>query len=258
MIKVLDIAYKYLGYKEAPVNITTFSANFDKYYPDFYNTRKQGAEYCDIYVDYCFVEAYGEELALKLLCQPKKSCGAGCSFSADYYRNNKQFIKRGEGDPREGDQIFFGTYGKESHTGLVTKCDGSKVYTIEGNSSDMVKEHSYTLTSSKISGYGRPDYSLVSDAPVNPTPSKPSYTFPTIPARGYFKQGDKGAEVKKMQIILEAICPGCLPKYGSDGDFGYETFKAVNRVQFTIHVTVDGKYGPKTNETAKTYLTNVK
>ena len=158
MLKVIQVAKTYVGYKETPVNITTFSADFDKNYPDFYNTRKQGAAWCDIYVDHCFVEAYGVARALELLCQPKKSCGAGCKFSADYYRQKGQFIKRGSGTPQEGDQIFFGTYGKESHTGLVTKCDGSKVYTIEGNSSDMVKEHSYSLKSTKISGYGRPKY----------------------------------------------------------------------------------------------------
>ena len=45
-----------------------------------------------------------------------------------------------------------------SHTGLVEKVDGSKVYTIEGNTSDQVARRSYYLSDSYIVGYGRPAY----------------------------------------------------------------------------------------------------
>jgi hypothetical protein len=118
------------------------------------------------------------EKAKKMLYQGSKSCGAGCKFSADYFRAHGVFIKRGEGTPREGDQIFFGPYGNESQTGLVEKVENGRVYTIEGNCDNMVKEKSYSLTYNRISGYGRPDYSIVeAEAPVPaptpaPTPTK--------------------------------------------------------------------------------------
>jgi hypothetical protein len=43
-----------------------------------------------------------------------------------------------------------------SHTGIVVACDDEYVYTIEGNSSDAVRQRRYSLSDySKISGYIR-------------------------------------------------------------------------------------------------------
>lgn len=255
MKKVIDIAYKYLGYKEKPVNITEFAAYFEG--SDFYNGSKGdgktwGCAWCDIFVDYCYCNAYGMETARKMLYQPKKSAGAGCKFSADYFRAHNAFIKSGEGLPQVGDQIFFGRYGNESHTGIVVKVSDKKVFTIEGNSDDMVKEHSYYLTSiTKISGYGRPDWSLVTESTPAPTPK---IDWPQIPARGYFKSGDHGSNVVKMQKILELVCPGCLKEWGCDGVIGSETLSGIAQTQYKVHVRVDELYGPKTQEACKKYL----
>ena len=40
------------------------------------------------------------------------------------------------------------------HVGIVERCDGTTVYTIEGNSGDAVKERSYSISSDSIMGYG--------------------------------------------------------------------------------------------------------
>ena len=40
------------------------------------------------------------------------------------------------------------------HVGIVERCDGITVYTIEGNSEDAVKERSYAISSNSIMGYG--------------------------------------------------------------------------------------------------------
>ena len=40
------------------------------------------------------------------------------------------------------------------HVGIVESCDGTTVYTVEGNSGDAVKENSYTVHSASIMGYG--------------------------------------------------------------------------------------------------------
>ena len=73
-----------------------------------------------------------------------------------------------------GDQIFFGTsIDNCTHTGLVEKVDASKVYTIEGNTSNKCARRSYALNSAKIVGYGRPKYDGAgTTTPV--TPTKPS------------------------------------------------------------------------------------
>lgn len=150
-------------------NYTKYARDFDKKFPNWYNGKKNGFAWCDMFVDWCFLTAFGYEKALELLCQPEKSTGAGCTYSARFYRNKGQFYTN---DPKPGDQIFFGTsIDSCSHTGIVEKVDASKVYTIEGNTSDKVARRTYALTSNKIVGYGRPKYD---GEPVNvtPTPTK--------------------------------------------------------------------------------------
>jgi hypothetical protein len=61
--------------------------------------------------------------------------------------------------PRPGDQIFFGSRdgsdrGLAHHTGMVVKVQNGRVYTIEGNSANMVAERCYPIGSKKIIAYG--------------------------------------------------------------------------------------------------------
>lgn len=44
--------------------------------------------------------------------------------------------------------------GASDHVGIVERCDGTTVHTIEGNSGDAVKQNSYTVNSQSILGYG--------------------------------------------------------------------------------------------------------
>lgn len=177
--KVIEIAESQIGYKEKGTNQTKYAKFFDDEYPNFYNTKKQGAEWCDIFVDWCFVQTYGFKDALKLLCQPTKSCGAGVSFSYDYFKKKGQVGS----EPKVGAQVFFRKKKddkKPCHTGLVIAVEDGVVTTIEGNKSNSVKKCVYK-TDAKIFGYGYPDYDAdVSEAkpePQMPTPSpspKPS------------------------------------------------------------------------------------
>lgn len=172
--KVISLAKSYVGTGEEPKgsNRNRFAKMIDEKFPDFYNGKKNGSAWCDEFVDAIFLEAFGEEEALRLLCQPKKSCGAGCKFSAQYYKQAGRFFDKAE----VGDQIFFYVGGEINHTGIVTKVDDKKVYTTEGNSGDMVKDHSYNKDGNKkIAGYGRPmwkeEASTIADtAPVKPEP----------------------------------------------------------------------------------------
>lgn len=152
--QIIDFALSQVGYKEQPVNKTTYAAEIDKNWPNFYNTKKQGAAWCDIFVDFCFLKIFGYSEALRMLCQPEKSTGAGCKFSRQFYEKAGRLFK----DPEPGDQIFFGAIANSNHTGIVTDVKDGRVYTVEGNSGDAVKAHSYALNNSKINGYGRPRY----------------------------------------------------------------------------------------------------
>lgn len=170
--KVVSLAKSYVGTGEEPKgsNRNRFAKMIDEKFPDFYNGKKNGSAWCDEFVDAIFLESFGEEEALRLLCQPKKSCGAGCKFSAQYYKQAGRFFDK----PEVGDQIFFYVGGDINHTGIVTKVDDKKVYTTEGNSGDMVKDHSYNKDGNKkIAGYGRPMWKEESQTIADTAPTKP-------------------------------------------------------------------------------------
>lgn len=196
--KVIDIALAEVGYLEKASNKQLDSKdgnagkkNYTKYARDltnmdFYNGNKQGAEWCDIFVDWCMVQAYGKKDALALSYQPtdrKKNYGAGCKYSRDYYKQAGRLYS----NPQPGDQIFYYSVDKTkiAHTGLVYKVDNSKVYTVEGNTSGAsgvvangggVAKKSYNLTYGRIAGYGRPDWGEKESKEENPVTNANTYT----------------------------------------------------------------------------------
>lgn len=185
--KLLSLAAAEVGYLEKKSNAdlddkiaNAGHANYTKYARDldaikgFYNGRKQGSSWCDVFVDWLFVMTFGVELALKLLCQAMGGCGAGVKYSAQYFMAKGRFFETG---PKPGDQIFFVkrkglTIISWLHTGIVEKVSGSYVYTIEGNTSGTggvvsngggVCRKVYDLNDVSIGGYGRPDWNLVKE-----------------------------------------------------------------------------------------------
>ena len=44
--------------------------------------------------------------------------------------------------------------GKPNHVGIVTKVENGRIYTVEGNSSDAVREKNYAANSNHIFGFG--------------------------------------------------------------------------------------------------------
>ena len=180
--RLLATARAEIGYIEKDTNAqlddktaNAGDGNWNKYARELdalgvvYNGKKNGYAWCDIFTDWCFIQTFGLELGLQLLCQAKKGVGAGCSGSANYYKQKGQFHTSG---PQPGDQIFFTNDGGKTmyHTGIVEKVAGGRVYTIEGNTSSAagvvanggcVRDKSYALTYSKIGGYGRPNFSIV-------------------------------------------------------------------------------------------------
>jgi hypothetical protein len=120
-------------------------------------------------VDWCFIQTFGAELAMKMLNQKYDGLGAGVKWSAQYHKNAGQFFESG---PQPGDQIFFGDADSWWHTGIVTDIINGRVYTIEGNTTGKigivsnggcVATKGYALNNPNIKGYGRPDYSIVEE-----------------------------------------------------------------------------------------------
>ena len=62
-----------------------------------------------------------------------------------------------EYQPKAGDLIIFSSNGA-SHIGIVVRSDETTVYTIEGNTGNMVAQRSYPLMHEEITGYIVPDY----------------------------------------------------------------------------------------------------
>ena len=156
-------------------NWNRFAAAIDKLRDQgycVYNGKKNGYDWCDLSYDEMQIECWGVETAQKMLYQPWNSCGAGCKFSADYYRSAGAWYDT----PVIGDQIFYGKKGDETHTGAVYDVDDTYVYTVEGNYGNQVAERRVKRTDSSISGYGRPNYALVADRFEEPEPApEPKY-----------------------------------------------------------------------------------
>ena len=82
---------------------------------------------------------------------------AACqSQGIPWFQSHGQWGGRDYANIAPGDAIFFDwdLDGSADHVGIVVGTDGSRVYTVEGNSGDACKIKSYSLTYECIKGYG--------------------------------------------------------------------------------------------------------
>ena len=252
---VLNLARNEIGYHEKSSNsnlndktANSGSGNYTKYakeldsMTDWYNGIKNGFAWCDIFYDWLFYKCFGTQLGRQMICQPTHSAGAGCLYSAQYYKTAGRFTVS---NPQPGDQIFF-TYnsGEYSHTGIVEKVENGTVIIIEGNTSDQVARRSYPIHSSSIAGYGRPKWELVESTPVASTPV--DFVNDGITDRyAILRKGSIGEDVKKIQEQLIHLGYDLGPD-GADGEFGSNTEKAVIAFQKKYSLEVDGVVGNET------------
>ena len=108
-----------------------------------FNSR---VEWCACFVSWCYGQAG--------LSEPRF---AGCqSQGVPWFQSHGQWGGRGYENIAPGDAIFFDwdLDGSADHVGIVIGTDGSRVYTVEGNSGDACKIKSYDLNYESIKGYG--------------------------------------------------------------------------------------------------------
>lgn len=277
--KVIDIALAEVGYLEKASKTAlddktanAGSKNYTKYARDldaigFFNGRKQGFAWCAVFVCWIYKQAYDVEGAKKLLYLPSKSannCAAGCRYLRNYFKNKGRLFDK----PEVGDVIFFYSADKSqiAHTGIVYKVDSKKVYTIEGNTSGFsgviangggVCKKSYSLTYGRLAGFGRPalyaenspvdaslekDREIVAETPKTAQNANLAGLTVTVEL-SLLSKGDKGAQVKTVQRLLNAIGYNC----GSvDGVIGNHTEAAIKVYQADKKLDPDGKVGAKT------------
>ena len=78
-----------------------------------------------------------------------------CSDGVSWFQGKNKW-QSGETTPTAGMIIFFDWDhdGNSDHVGIVEKCEGGRVYTVEGNSSDQVRQRNYAMDYASIMGYG--------------------------------------------------------------------------------------------------------
>ena len=180
--KVIDIAIGEVGYLEKsrdaymrnPAviwykldgagydNVTKYSYRVDQL--DWYSAYVQYQPWCATFVDYCFIEAYGEPNAAKM-----KNHGVTDCLVDDAIEQYKK-IGRWFHEPEKGDQVFFAKANgiDPAHTGLVIDVDDTYVHTVEGNTNSQdgtveangggVFRKKYRKNYYRLLGYGRPLY----------------------------------------------------------------------------------------------------
>ena len=108
-----------------------------------FNSR---VEWCACFVSWCYNQAGKSEPRF-----------AGCEWQGvPWFQSHGQWGARGYNNLAPGDAIFFDwdLDGTADHVGIVIGTDGSRVYTVEGNSGDACKIKSYDLNYQSIKGYG--------------------------------------------------------------------------------------------------------
>ena len=121
----------------------------------YYNGNKNGFAWCCVFVDWLFFTCAGHNKEVADSVKPYSIYGAGVSWVKRAYQNVNRITKT----PVPGAQIFFlDKSGELAHTGIVTEVTSTEVKTIEGNTSNMVKEKVYKLNDATIDCYGLPFY----------------------------------------------------------------------------------------------------
>lgn len=211
--KLIQIAKNEIGYLEKASNsqldsktANAGSANYTKYWRDI-KPSYQGQPWCAAFVSWCFMKAFGQEKAKKLL---KHWPYVYCPTLGNLFTRNA--------NPKIGDIVIFYHNGTFTHTGIVTAVIGDRFYTIEGNTSGAsgiitngggVCAKSYLNSQMPGTKFCTPDYSIASDASV---PAKSENALPNTTQTGEkymfnpktVKVGDKNTSVLLLQEILRA------------------------------------------------------
>jgi hypothetical protein len=178
--------------------------------------------------------------------------------AADFFKKNNRWADARNDDPTPGDWIYFDFpddgVNRISHVGLCIKNNGDgTIQVIEGNTSGTAKgdqrnggmcvektrayvKHKTLMNA--VVGWGRPVYAGEENLPLLSKSASPASLVKSKPATVAakkefkpFKQGAKGASVKKIQQALGLA---------ADGEFGPGTDKAVKDFQKKNKLTING------------------
>ena len=142
---ILNVASGELGTYNTSSNWTKYGQWYEDNIDGSYNFSN--AAWCAMFVSWCANQSGVSRDIIKPY--------AACSVGVSNFKNQGVWHGQGSGYvPKKGDVIFF-TF---SHTGLVDYVADGHVHTVEGNSSDAVRQRTYSLSYGSILGYGSPNY----------------------------------------------------------------------------------------------------
>lgn len=235
--KVISTAKNEIGYLEKKNNsqldsktANAGSANYTKYWRDI-KPSYQGEPWCAAFVSWCFMKAFGQDKAKKLL---KHWPYVYCPTLGNLFVKNA--------NPKVGDIVIFYHNGTFTHTGIVTAVSGDRFSTIEGNTSGAsgiiangggVCAKSYLNSQMPGTKFCTPDWGIVSDAATdNPSNtaattdnSKPSkmpkfvgkVTASTLNVRTW--AGTENAQLKSYPVLAKGnlvdVCDSVKAKDGT-------------------------------------------
>jgi hypothetical protein len=125
-------------------------SNNVKYNTWYYGHPKSGEQFrwCVVFQQWCFAMADIPRSVFPWFDPPNV-------FKVrDWFKDHHRYFNQ----PMRGDLVIF----SKSHIGFVEELvSGGRIQTIEGNSGDMVKRHTYQIGAAGIDGYCRPEYHKV-------------------------------------------------------------------------------------------------
>jgi hypothetical protein len=213
--QVVSIAEGEVGYREKGTNNTKYAdqvkaLNWAQYQP-----------WCSTFITWLFQKAEARDLA---------PVTASCAAGAAWFKSQRRFSDT----PHVGDVVYYGPHGG-THVELVVGVSATHITTIGGNTSgnaddgqyfagDGVYQKDVLRNSSRIYGYGHPDYDQEKKAPR------------------ILRKGMKGSDVKAWQKTLVKLGYDLEV----DGDFGPVTKDATEDFQTKNGIEADGEVGPIT------------
>lgn len=219
-----------------------------------YNFGLQGQPYCAMAVTQFVLDACGgvasDTKTVLHGVYPYTCCDQLCKAAPAGYKG-----KRGSWVPKIGDIVIFdypnNSY-EHDHTGMVVEVSvgctatAGTIKVREGNSGDMVKVNTYSVSNTNIKEYIRPKYAdaaMGSPSSSGTAAAKKRFACtPTVDIVQDTSECGAGA-CKSLQVLLNA-------KFGAelepDGEFGPLTKAALTDAQKKMGVEQDGSCGKDT------------
>lgn len=237
--KLVSTARAEVGYWEGANNYNKYAA--EPMITRLYGWNVQHQPWCCVFVNWCFITAFGYDLGSKLTYGGT----AACSNSAQLFKSAGAWSQF----PQVGDQAFFYASGGINHTGIVVSVDGSAFQTVEGNYSDKVSLVHHNTGANDVAGFGRPKWSLVEsgketaqEKPKEDQKEEPKEDHDWTP-RMLRQSNVFKPEVVVLQALLNVRG---FPCGTADGYYGAKTATAVSRFQRFYGLEVDCICGNQT------------